>query len=547
MTAPKLTDRRSTLATLGATALLLAALASGCNRTDPSPEYRLDALTGPGSPFHGVHGMRFDDDGRLHATSVIGQSIFRVDTSSGAVERVVGPPEGMGDDLAFAADGTMYWTAIEDGIIYARAPNGAIRRVVENRKGVNAISFSPDRKRLFFTLVFYGDALYELDQAGAAPPRLIAENIGGLNAFQVGDDGMIYGPLMFTTRVVRIDPDTGSIATVSEEFESPGALKLDFNGSAYVLDGTRLKRLDLASGAITATAELPADADNLAIDAQGRVFVSMAAPNAILEVNVDSGTQRYVLAPSPLNSPTGLAIANDGGQETLYVGDLFGGVRRVDTATGAVQPTPPIELFQPAHVSITGDHLIAVSQVFGTVQRLDRRSLALLAAWEGFDKPGDAVEAANGDVFVADTGSGRVVRITGPEPGDREVVAAGLSAPTGLALTTDGQLFVTETGAGRVLLLTPGRDPGTVAEGLRQPEGIALASSGAALVVMEVGAKRLVRIALDSSEPTVLAEDLPVGLSNGPSLYRGIALGGSSVYFSSDIDNTIYALKPAAP
>ena len=209
----------------------------------------------------------------------------------------------MGDDLAFAADGTMYWTAIEDGIIYARAPNGAIRRVVENRKGVNAISFSPDRKRLFFTLVFYGDALYELDQTGAAPPRLIAENLGGLNAFQVGDDGMIYGPLMFTTRVVRIDPDTGSIATISAAFESPGALKLDFKGSAYVLDGATLKRLDLASGAITATAALPADADNLAIDAQGRVFVSMAAPNAILEVNVDSGNQRYVLTPSALNSP----------------------------------------------------------------------------------------------------------------------------------------------------------------------------------------------------------------------------------------------------
>ncbi len=551
MTTPNSTDRSSTLALLGAgaAALLLATLASGCGRSAPPLEYRLESLTGPGSPFHGVHGMRFDDEGRLHATSVIGQSIFRVNTTSGATERVVGPPEGMGDDLAFAADGTMYWTAIEDGIIYARAPNGAIRRVVENRKGVNAISFSPDRKRLFFTLVFYGDALYELDQTGAAPPRLIAENLGGLNAFQVGDDGMIYGPLMFTTRVVRIDPDTGSIATISAAFESPGALKLDFKGSAYVLDGATLKRLDLASGAITATAALPADADNLAIDAQGRVFVSMAAPNAILEVNVDSGNQRYVLTPSALNSPAGLALANDGGQETLYVGDLFGGVRRVDGATGAVQPTPPIELFQPAHVAIAGDHLIAVSQVFGTVQRLDRRSLALLAAWEGFDTPGDAVEAPNGNVFVADTGSGRVLRITGPEPADREVVATDLAAPTGLALAADGTLFVTETGAGRVLSIRSGREPLMVAEGLRQPEGIALGLNGG-LVVMEVGAKRLIRFdPLDPRAPeaTVLAENLPVGLSNGPSLYRGIALGASSVYFSSDVDNTIYRLTPAAP
>jgi sugar lactone lactonase YvrE len=485
--------------------------------------------------------MRFDDAGRLHATSVIGQSIFRVDTATGATERVVGPPEGMADDLAFAADGTMYWTAIEDGIIYARAPNGPIRRVLENRKGVNAISFSPDRKRLFFTLVFYGDALYELDQTGATPPRLIAENMGGLNAFQVGDDGMIYGPLMFTTRVVRIDPDTGSITTVSEDFESPGALKLDFKGSAYVLDGATIKRIDLASGATTGSAQLPADADNLAIDRDGHVFVSLPAPNAILEVNVDSGEQRYVLTPAPLNSPTGLAVASDGGRETVYVGDLFGGVRRIDGATGAVQPTPPVQLFQPAHISAAGEHLIVVSQVFGTVQRLDRGTLAVLASWDGFDKPGDAVESANGDVFVADTGSGRVLRVTGPEPADREVVAPDLSAPTGLALGADGTLYVTETGAGRVLRVAPGRTPAVVAEGLRQPEGVALMANGS-LMVMEVGAKRLMRF--DPMEATVIAENLPVGLTNGPSLYRGIALGASSIYFSSDVDNTIYKLTP---
>ena len=316
----------------------------------------------------------------------------------------------------------MVWTAIEDGIIYAKPPNGAIRKVVENRKGVNAISFSRDRKRLFFSLVFYGDALYELYLDGSRPPRLIADNIGGLNAFQVGDDGMIYGPLMFGGRVVRIDPDTGETTTISSDFQGPGALKLDFKGNAYVLDGATLKRLDLASGATTGSFDLPADADNLAIDADGRVFVSMSAPNAIGQVDIDAKSFRYVVAPSPLNSPTGLAVATDGGVDTVYVGDLFGGVKRLNGSTGEVEETPPIELFQPAHVAVAGRDLIAVSQVFGTVQRLDRDTLEVLATWEGFSSPGDAVETANGDIVVADTGNGRVVRITGPEPADRSVL-----------------------------------------------------------------------------------------------------------------------------
>jgi sugar lactone lactonase YvrE len=533
-----------------AAAFAVAAL-GGCGGDPPSApdlaadrEYRLEPLLAKGSPFHGVHGLRFDDQGRLHATSVIGQSIFRVNTATGTVERVVGPREGMADDLAFAADGTMYWTAIEDGIIYAMSPDGTVRRVLEDRKGVNAIAFNPERTRLFFTLVFYGDALYELDQGGAAAPRLIADGLGGLNSFQVGDDGLIYGPLVFGARVVKIDPDSGEIATVSTDMVSPGALKLDGKGGAYVLDDQKLKRIDLATGTVTDSAQLPHDPDNLAIDAEGRVFVSMAAPNAIAEVNVETGAIRYVIGPTTLNSPTGLAVATDAGRDVVYAGDLFGGVRRVDGASGALLETPSIELFQPAHVAVAGDRLIVVSQVFGTIQRLDRSSLEVLAEWEGFAVPGDAVEASNGDLIVAETGTGRLLRVEGPEPLDWTALLEGLVAPTGVALGADGSIYVTETGAGRLLRLSqPGLE--VLAEGLGQPEGIALDAAGGVLV-LEVARRRITRIA-PSGEASVIATDLPVGLSDGPSLYRGLAAGADAVYFTSDIDNTIYKLTPSAP
>jgi hypothetical protein len=57
--------------------------------------------------------------GQAHGHERDRQSIFRVNTATGATERVVGPARAW-RDLAFAADGTMYWTAIEDGILYAR-------------------------------------------------------------------------------------------------------------------------------------------------------------------------------------------------------------------------------------------------------------------------------------------------------------------------------------------------------------------------------------------------------------------------------------------
>lgn len=505
--------------------------------------YDVERLVPAGSPFHGVHGLRFDSGGRLYATSVIGQSIFRVDVDTGSVERVVAPPEGMGDDIAIAPDGTLVWTAIEDGIVYAKPPGGPIRKLMEDMHGVNAVTFSPDGTRLFVTLVFYGDALYELDLDGQTPPRLIVQNMGGLNACQVGDDGMIYGPLMFAGRVVRIDPDAGTMTTVSDDFDSPGALKLDFEGAAYVLDGRWVKRVDLRSGRTARVAELPSDGDNLALGADGRLFVSLSAENAIAEVNVDTGDVGYAVGPAPLNSPAGLAVATSGGRDRVYVGDLFGGLRAVDGDSGAITDTP-LELFQPTHVSVGPGGLIVVGEVFGDVQRVDPETFAVLDAWGDFTYPGDALEMADGSLVVAETGTGRLLHVTGTGAADRTAVAEGLAAPRGLARAGAGAVYLTEANGGRVLRVEIGNGAATVVgRGLRQPEGVAVTGDGG-IVVAEVGAKRLVRIDPQDGATTVIAADLPIGLTNGPSLYRGVAASGSAIYYSSDIDNTIYKLSP---
>ena len=86
------------------------------------------------------------------------------------------------------------------------------------------------------------------------------------------------------------------------------------------------------------------------------------------------------------------------------------------------------------------------------------------------------------------------------------------------------------------------RPPTVFAEGLSQPEGLA-ARPNDDIVVMEVGAKQLT--VLGTAGAAVVAKNLPVGLSNGPSLYRGVAASGTALYFSSDVDNTVYKVAVA--
>ena len=495
------------------------------------------------TPFHGVHGLRFDKDGNLYAASVIGRSISKVDTKTGAVKVFVPPPQGMADDLAFGPDGTMVWNAIEDGIVYARAPDGKIRHLVENQRGVNGISFSPDGKRLFDSLVFYGVALYELDVTGQKEPRLINKDVGGLNAFGVGKDGMIYGPVATQGRMIRVNPETGEVTTVS--MEAVGSTKVRPDGTAYVLDNGNheLRRVELATGKVTTLAKLPASGDNLDIDAQGHVFVSISDQNAIIEVNLDTGENHYVVPASPLNSPGGLAVETRNGVDTVYLADLFGGIRKIQGQTGAIENLP-IRSSQPSHISLTADYIVVAGEPSGTVQLHNRKTGEMMGRWSGFKRPGDVLRANNGDLIVADTGAGQLLRITGTEPADRKAIVENLAGPKGLVWAADNAVYLTETEGGRVLRVDLAKGTtATIATGLEQPEGIAVAKDGA-LIVVEVAAKRVVRIDPKNGARTVIASNLPIGLANGLSLYRGVTVSPSAIYISSDVNNGLYKLTP---
>ena len=87
-------------------AAVAAVFVHSANAQPTSERYQLDRLVPP-SEFHGVHGLAFDAQGVLYAGSVVGHSIYRVDTATGAVNSLVGAPDGMADDLVFLADGTL--------------------------------------------------------------------------------------------------------------------------------------------------------------------------------------------------------------------------------------------------------------------------------------------------------------------------------------------------------------------------------------------------------------------------------------------------------
>ena len=558
---------------LAAAALLLAtaggAVAQQAPATAPVPkppkEYTQQFLVS-GSWFHGVHGLAFNKDDQLFAGSVLGQTLYRVQVDSGEVDRFIDPPTGMADDIAFADDGTMAWTAFLLGKVYVRRGNKTIE-VAHGMSGPNSIAFGKDG-RLFVSEVFLGDALYEIDLKNVDKPefksfprndlRRIAEKLGGLNGFEVHrDDGFLYGPLWFKGQAVKINLETGAVEVIASGFTTPAAANIDPQNrdNLYVVDtGTgAVWSVSLTSKAKKLVASMKPGLDNLAFDSRGRLFVTSMTDNGIYLVDKQTGSFKTILE-GKLAIPSDLAVVSENGKETVHVADVFS-YRTVDGHSGAVNDVLRVHgdtHAYPIGISVGPKNVLLSSWFSNTVEKVDRKTGKLVATLGDFAAPVDALEAADGTIYVAELASGNLVKVS-PDGKTRSTVVKELRGPVALAQGPGSVIYVTEIAAGAVSQIDVASGARrVVADGLAGPEGIDVGPDGR-LFVAEVGQKRVVAIDPASGTRTVIASNLDIGLAPFPGgppalVPTGVAVGKSgTVYVSSDLRNALYKLTPPTP
>jgi len=532
----------------------------------PAREYNQQFLV-PGSWFHGVHGIAFNKDDQLYAGSVIGQSIYHVQVDSGEVDTTIGPPTGMADDIAFADDGTMAWTGFLTGKVYIRKGNKTIE-VANGLSGPNGIAFSKDG-RLYVSEVFLGDALYEVDIKNADKPdfkplaknelRRVAEKLGGLNGFEISRaDGFLYGPLWFKGEVVKINLETGVSEVIASGFTTPAAANIDPQNpdNLYVLDTANgsVWNVSLTSKAKRLAASLKSGLDNLAFDSRGRLFVTSMTDNGIYLIDKQTGASKTIVE-GKLAIPTDLAVTSEGGKDTVHVADVFS-YRTVDGQSGAVSDVLRVHgdtHSYPLGISVGPKYVILSSWFSNTVEKVDRKTGKVVATLGDFAAPVDAVETNDGTLYVAEMGSGNLVKVS-PDGKTRTTVVKELRGPVAMAMGPNNTVYITEIAAGAVSQIDVGSGARkVVTDGLAGPEGIDVGPDGK-LFVAEVGQQRVVAIDPASGNKTVIASNLDIGglppYSGGPPamVMTGVAVGKTgSVYVSSDRRNALYKLTPPTP
>ena len=537
-----------------AVAALSIVLVSCAHEGTVTTRYQVDQLAGP-SPFHGVHGLAVAPDGTLLAGSVVGQAIYSVDIASGEVRTLIGPPDGMADDIAFGPDGIMAWTGFLTGKVFVQEPGGEAREVASGLPGANSLAFT-DTGRLYVTQVFLGDALHEVDWSGGTGARLIKEGLGGLNGFEIGLDGKIYGPLWFNKTIVQVDPRDGSTAVVADGFEIPAAVNFSPDYSVLYAIDTQLGELyeiDLESGDKRLLARLAAALDNLAVSPNGDIFVSNMADATIYQVTPSTGEVKTIVSGS-FATPSDIVFYPDEQGGTLHIADVFA-YRTLNPATGELRDPLRMyrdELENPLGIGVGPAHAVLTGWSTGTAQLVERKSGESKGIYHGFQGPIDAVEMSDGRVLVLESVTGSIVTV---DPSVHETpgrqLFVGLEDPVAMIEGLDGAIFVTERSAGRIARVDlQAGVVSHVATDLVSPEGIDQLADGR-LVVTEVDAGRVSIIDPSTGAKSIIAEGLALGLPTVPGtpaayITSGVAVNRETgeIYIPSDLTNEIYRLRP---
>lgn len=461
------------------------------------------------SSLFGANGMQFGPDGRLYVAQAMGSQVTAIDTKTGELEVIApngGPITGP-DDVAFDSLGNMYATEVMSAQVTMRKPGGDVTVVSDELPSANGVTVFNDR--LFIDEHRPKGRLFELYPHDDRAPRLIAKDLDSPNALAGGPDGKLYYPLVPKGEIWRVDPESGELEQVTTGLFHPTAAKFTPSGellSPQAGNGEVVK-INIETGEQTVVAKVRPGIDNLAIDADGRLYLSHFVDGGVAEVAMDGSNKERVLVAPGWVGPWGIAC--DSASGTCFVVDgLSLAMISADGRRSVVGS--PLDNAAPRFVRAVaagkpGEFLMTTAR--GDVLRYDFASekTEMMAVKQGELKGLCATD--DGAVLVVRASSNSVLSVSAS--GEITTLVEGLNAPTDV-LVWQGKCYVSDTGSGRLLEVNSQGEILTVLDGLFDPRGIAAIDS--TLYVLDRAAHSLWAVDLrGENKPEKIATHLPVG------------------------------------
>jgi len=230
--------------------------------------------------------------------------------------------------------------------------------------------------------------------------------------------------------------------------------------------------------------------DNIVFDDQGRLYASTELGNGQGAVVVVSEGKKATII-EDLDRADGLALFSD----KLYVTEENKGGRVLEFNLLGKHITEVAVLQKPEGILrlSDGSFLITEDTHSGRIVRVSPEG-AVTTIFKDLDRPEGLAINKLGEIFVAETGSGRVLKISALGLDDERISTeiSGITNPDQISVSPDGSIWITEDiKNGRLLKYADGRLT-TIVSGLDRPQGIAFAPDGTVFVA-EQGKNQILR------------------------------------------------------
>ena len=485
------------------------------------------------SAFAGVNGAVIGHDGALYVVHTGDGTTTRIDLKTMAASELVHPWAGVfiSDDITADDKGNLFSTGTTPlvGEVYRIDGAGMKTVIARGLTAPNGIQFNKRTGRLFVTECFQANRVFEIDPAGVKEPRLLVkENVIPVpEGFDFDPDtNDLIIPDMGSGKILRVHPDSGAIKPIADKFTAPIALKVGPDKKAYFPElGGAVYRLSLDGIKREKLAQLPPGLDNLAITADGRLFVTSYWDATIYEVSTDGSGKFKTLFPRGSNTLTGVMVKN--GQ--VLISDAI----MIRTAQKGEYAQTKLNAWASHGMPLTlgladgpGDQVLWPDAVNNAVAIGNPTDGVFKPVAGGLNRPvAVLMSKTEPKIYVAEYAAGQVTEVSLAD-GAKRVLVTGLDGPVALAILDD-TLYIAEARTARIrkLGLAGGKPEVFVSSGVGKVGALA-GDGGGGLLALDVIGRRLLRIDPKKLAISVVADDLPVS-------YGVVGSGAAAIEFGA--------------
>jgi sugar lactone lactonase YvrE len=387
---------------------------------------------------------------------------------------------------------------------------------------------------------------------GAYTATTIVSGLGNGGPYGVAVDlnGNVYIADTGDSQVLVETPSGGSYTqtTLGTGLSGPTGVAVDAQGNVYITDSgnNRLLKETLLSGSYTQTT-LGVGLSNpagVALDSSGNLFIANDGGGNFVELHTSSvpfGSQAVNSASNTISLPFTISSGTTvGSVAILTTGIAFkdfadAGSSTCTAQTYSADTTCVVNVnFKPLAAGLrhgavvisdgAGNVLASVSMYGnGTGPQAAYTPGQSSNIGSGLSGPGDLTVDAAGNVYIADNGNSRVLKVT--PGGSQSTVGSGLAQPSGVAIDGAGNVYISDTNTEAVWVVTPAGAQTEFVTGLQNPLGLALDGAGN-LYICNGGASQILKVTPAGAQTQ---------LGAGFSFPTGVAVDGFGNAYVSDI------------